>query len=541
MLAYLANNGPKIPPIVQLALIGLGCRITRLGWFDDDRHRQITDEIGKFLQASVPHCIIGLQFLYHLTDEVNRPVTSRSLSANRKVSTSFRDTSLLTIFQISLATLKSLLPSGGPPSHDRMLEAGLKLAKLCLTYDFVGTCVDESSEDLGPLQVPSSWKRVLLEHDTLDLFSTLYANCRGERRTQAMECLVQFASVRRSLFESEAERSKFLSRLMNEVATILQGNTGLEDPNNVVEFCRFLAALKINYQLIELVQAPDYPAWLAMISSFTVRVFLAKQQYEEDGSIASSSLYYLLSLWSKFVASLPYLKATVQSHVEVHAPEIAKAYIASRLDFCAAVASGAVSDPLDDSEEVMNQLEQIPAICRCSFETIFSFILAQMDPRLVALNHAFSSGVGGAGGGAAGAGGLGGLLGGNSGGPGHTLGLEHLMGGGGGSGGGNGGNGGATSAGMNDKSLRILEGELTWLVYIIGSIIKGRAMSNQSEQHSVADGDLASRVISLIRILDKNTSRAGPGLERLDLAVLYFFQQFRLVYIGEQAMTSSKV
>lgn len=31
----------------------------------------------------------------------------------------------------------------------------VQLALQCLSFDFVGTCLDESSEDLGTIQVPS--------------------------------------------------------------------------------------------------------------------------------------------------------------------------------------------------------------------------------------------------------------------------------------------------------------------------------------------------------------------------------------------------
>jgi hypothetical protein len=41
-------------------------------------------------------------------------------------------------------------------------------------------------------------------------FSGVLCNCR-----LALECLVRLASVRRSLFSSDVERSKFLNRLVN--------------------------------------------------------------------------------------------------------------------------------------------------------------------------------------------------------------------------------------------------------------------------------------------------------------------------------------
>jgi hypothetical protein len=42
------------------------CRITKLGWFDDAQHRELVEEVTKFLQATVEYCIIGLKILNQL-------------------------------------------------------------------------------------------------------------------------------------------------------------------------------------------------------------------------------------------------------------------------------------------------------------------------------------------------------------------------------------------------------------------------------------------------------------------------------------------
>lgn len=34
----------------------------------------------------------------------------------------------------------------------------MKVTLNCLSYDFIGTCVDESTEDVTTVQIPSSWR-----------------------------------------------------------------------------------------------------------------------------------------------------------------------------------------------------------------------------------------------------------------------------------------------------------------------------------------------------------------------------------------------
>lgn len=85
----------------------------------------------------------------------------------------------------------------------------------------------------------------------------------------------------------------------------------------------------------------------------------------------------------------------------------------------------------------------------------------------------------------------------------------------------------------------VVEGQLTWMVYIVGAVIKGRLNSSSGESQEQVDGDLASRVLGLLPILDTglHAQRYGEkSRQRLDMATLAFFQCFRKVYIGEQVM-----
>jgi len=108
VLGYLANKGPSLQDFLVLSLIKLVCRITKLGWFDDSAHRELADDVTKFLQATVNHCILGLKILNQLVDELNIPTTGRTLTQHRKTSVSFRDVCLLKVFQLGLTTLKQL-------------------------------------------------------------------------------------------------------------------------------------------------------------------------------------------------------------------------------------------------------------------------------------------------------------------------------------------------------------------------------------------------------------------------------------------------
>lgn len=47
---------------------------------------------------------------------------------------------------------------------------------------------------------------------------------------------------------------------------------------------------------------------------------------------APNSVHYLLSLWQRMVASVPYVKATEPHMLETYTPEVMKSYVMSRLE-----------------------------------------------------------------------------------------------------------------------------------------------------------------------------------------------------------------
>lgn len=140
VLSYLGNHGPSLQDFVTNSLIKLVCRITKLGWFDDATHRELADDVTKFLQASVDHCILGLKILNQLVDELNIPTSGRTLTQHRKTSVSFRDVCLFKVFQLGLTTLKQLQSRAigkcyfiGCRWHKAQMESSVKsLTKLCI-------------------------------------------------------------------------------------------------------------------------------------------------------------------------------------------------------------------------------------------------------------------------------------------------------------------------------------------------------------------------------------------------------------------------
>ncbi|KAF8061166.1 XPO7 [Scenedesmus sp. PABB004] len=488
-LQYLDTHGAGMEPFVATSLVQLLCRTVKLAWFDHDAAKAIVDDCKALMERGSPgQYLLGLKILAMLVSEMNTPTPGRTLTAHRKIAVSFRDLSLLNVFKASLVALRVLLDG---KADDKLKEQGLGLALSCLSFDFVGTCLDDSAEDMSTIQVPSSWRALVEAPETLQLFLDYYAASGPPPSRLALECLVRLASVRRSLFSSDAERSKFLNRLVNGCRDILRSQSGLaEHHDNYHEFCRLLGRLKTNYQLSELVSVDNYTEWIQLVAQLTIDS-LNSWQWAKD------SVYYLLGLWSRLVSSMPYLKGDSPSLLEANVPKITQAYITSRLESVALAVgtAGCLDEMLDAEEALSEQLESLPYLVRFQYDKSSAFVASLMDPLLEHYKAA--------------------------------AGLPSLD-------------------GPARGQLAVLEGQLAWLVSIVGSVIRGRLSSSSSsaESQEAIDGDLAARVFGLLPLMDSGLHAqryADNSRQRLDMAVLGFFQSFRKVYIGEQVMQSSNV
>jgi len=223
---YLATRGPKMQSFVIASLIQLLCRLTKFGWLDDDRFRDVVKESTNFLeQGSSDHYAIGLRILDQLVQEMNQPNPGLPSTHHRRVACNFRDQSLFQVFRIALTSLSYLKNDAA----GRLQELALSLALRCVSFDFVGTSIDESTEEFGTVQIPTSWRSVLEDSSTLQIFFDYYGSTESPLSKEALECLVRLASVRRSLFTNDATRSNFLAHLMTGTKEILQTGKGMLD------------------------------------------------------------------------------------------------------------------------------------------------------------------------------------------------------------------------------------------------------------------------------------------------------------------------
>jgi len=117
-----------------------------------------------------------------------------------------------------------------------------------------------------------------------------YNTSAAPRSAQAMECLSQLASVRRSLFPNQETRQAFLHRVLTAVVTVLRGQQRLGEEENFHEFCRLLSRVKSNFQLGEMIKCGDvYQELIQLVAQFTVQSLQVRLRVRLCGRVVRSS------------------------------------------------------------------------------------------------------------------------------------------------------------------------------------------------------------------------------------------------------------
>lgn len=555
VMNYLMARGPGLAEFLKASLVKLVMRITKLGWFDESRHRDIVDETLKLYNASAEHCGLALQLFCGLVEEFNLTSTpgehSRSMTQQRRCAVSFRDGCLLANVQIAQSTLDRLRQNGGGGvNQDRIAEHALKLLVACLNFDFIGTNADESSDDVGTIQLPASWRPIAQDPVLLNCLFDYFQTSEPPRSSTAMQSLVLLSSLRRSVFLSEGDRARFLNQIMRGIRDILASRNGLNHEENYHEFCRLLGRLKSNYQLSELASTDVYGEWLELAATFTTTSF-------DQWQWSKNSIHYLLTLWGRLVAAVPYshranssssngrptslpssssslspgagrgtdvvvaVGRSVSSALSSSPPttdtaspagignspqdngqlleqcvlKVARKYIESMLMSVHIVdaSDGSLDDPLDDEGALKEQLERLPVLCRFKYPEIAQFIVEGFDTTIARYREVIERQE-----------------------------SSNMI---------------SQQQEQHDAKRSAIERQLAWLAYVVASVVSGVSYSSlpSGEGEELLDANLSRRVFDLAQLVDYASARCD---ERLELALLHFFSNFRRVYLWEQQQSA---
>jgi exportin-7 len=355
---YLSQSCQELysSPLHEQALhfiIRLLCRIVKLGWLDGPSHQTITKDVAPLLATgSQIHSMLALDIYISLTSEM-QPTKGAQMARLRRTAMSFRDIALAEIFKTGVTMLRDVnegkFSSLSASDQTRLIHKLLKVVVGSLSFDFMGTIPDETSDDQSTVMIPYNWSNVK-DLSQPDLFFQMYAKCvqSGQRPSAvlSLQCLVLFASLRRSLYSREEERNAMLSSYMRGTSQILAGSVGLDDSECYHEFCRLLGRVNGANQLTDLASNPQFSLWIDQVFSFTST---AVQRAEH----LPNSLHYLLSFWTVLVPPMITLGEKGPSQVRQYIEQLTVMFLQVRLAM-----AGKSEETLED-ETLLNEILEV--------------------------------------------------------------------------------------------------------------------------------------------------------------------------------------
>ena len=262
---YLVNylrGRAKLERFVVGALCRLFARLVKLGWFDFARRdeeekrtefvfRSSVESVIELVEqkSSMAECGVGVELLCAVVSEMNSQAGLASISKHRKTAAAFRDIQLYSIFQLGhglLTTASQSMDKAALQDEAQLalISQLLDLTGSTLAFDFIGSIVDETSDDHASVQVPTAWRPAFVTNSILKLFFALHAALPASLAPKTLSIIVQLASIRRTIFNN-TERQDFLAALVKGTLSILQNpQQGLQTPEALHEFCRLIARLK---------------------------------------------------------------------------------------------------------------------------------------------------------------------------------------------------------------------------------------------------------------------------------------------------------
>eukprot|EP00920_Eleutheroschizon_duboscqi_P037447 GHVT01089771.1.p1 GENE.GHVT01089771.1~~GHVT01089771.1.p1 ORF type:complete len:993 (-),score=214.78 GHVT01089771.1:221-3199(-) len=449
--------------------------------------QNIVEQIQMFLAASTAHWVVGLHIYTELTEEI-QPQVGPQMGRHRRTALTFKESALKEILKTAVQTLQQI-HSGALSIPDRqeegkLLKQVLQLTRNCLAFDFLGTVPDETTDEQSTVMIPHSWTLVR-EAEMPQLLFELYQSCwtdptRGQRAEAGrlcLSCLVLVAAFRHSFFGNDEDRAAWLGQMIVGTSQVIRNRVGLENDLCYHEFCRLLNKINTANQLSELCKAESFLDWTRLLFDFTIKSL-------ENWKHLPNSKHYLLGVWSHMVLPLQFLHDRVPPELEALIHQITIAFVTSRLRLAECIAEDDDSDfenPLVHEVLRSEQLEVINQLGRCRFvstaEQVSEMLLKVRKER-----------------------------------------EEKLI------------------------SPAVYAEKVKWFVYIMGALLVGGSTSRQSgvgarerkgsaSPETAVSGSMARPVFEIMSEADNS----GVTSECLECAFLYFLEQFRKVYIHEQA------
>uniref|UniRef100_A0A3B0MVH8 RAN-binding protein, putative n=1 Tax=Theileria annulata TaxID=5874 RepID=A0A3B0MVH8_THEAN len=494
LLNYLYNRGPemlKVAPEVLRQFIHLYARIVKLGWLEEMNNQQLLTHVSQFLSATTQHWIIGLNIYTDITQEM-QPQMGKFIAKFRRAALNFKETVLQDIFTVTIQTLeqfnKGTVVVTDSKEESQLLYQVLQLCYNCLSFDFMATMPDDTSEEQATVMIPQGWDMLRTDEIPKLLFQ-LYQKAFNKNASASpnnagyynpddkymksavlcLKCLVVLAALRKSFFNNENEALGHINCFMLGSLEIIRTKMGLSDDDCYHELCRLLGKINASNQLSQLLQSNVFPIWSEQIHAFTMEALA-------NWAHLTNSKHYLLGVWSHMIVPLAYMKGKAPTVLETNILQITLEFLNTRLKMAQVLVTKPdeleFENPLDDDILRNEQSELFSKLCRNQYRVVLNHVLELYT----SLNN-----------------------------------------------------------NLNNEDLAVVQEKLAWLVLFSGSMLNGSSSLRLVGEYNNSSVCIQTLNIELVGKVFQNmiNSDKMPENVRLELSYLSFLGHFRKFYISE--------
>ncbi|CAI2369585.1 unnamed protein product [Moneuplotes crassus] len=344
-IEFLKEKGPDCKREVLNAVIMLMVKVAKLSWFDDQSHQDSIKMILGLLGLSIGHCFIGVLALEQMIIEMTYINKGKTLIQSRRISVSFRDKFLLSIFGTVISLLNELQPkisanNSGPDSEiiRQALFHCCSLAHKCLNFEFLGVLLDETILESIGTHFPLSWRDTIENFDNTKAFFAIVQTPTLTEDTYilALQSLGELASCRITIFENATKRKEFVHNFARSLSELIKNQSEFFCSSRSISrhYIKLFHKFEMNFQVRSFGPKSDdgklaLRNYLSDLAEFTILVIKSGQSYLREIAI------YLLATWNRIN-----IEAKSEPGISTKIQEIVVTFIEQ-----------SISDLSDDQEE----------------------------------------------------------------------------------------------------------------------------------------------------------------------------------------------
>ncbi|KAL7716869.1 Ran-binding protein [Entamoeba marina] len=286
--SFIKNRAMNFQFGINSFIIKCFVQMIKVTWDDKTVNTEILNEFEKIVNSNLQ----SIPLIFTCLEMLNDTMSNTQHNINRQSTIDYRDNYLFQVFVLAYKSFNLITQNQQNPQIMQYIQYSISLLLSCLKYNFIGTNVDETTDDIHTVQLPTAYRAYFQDMTLVQTLFDLYFNFKTPVTNYILDCLAQIALIRKGLWNRDADYKQMVLLLLNGAHKITQTMHGMDNSETVFSFCRFLDRFKANHSIHE------------SMSTFHVYSFSElSQKILTQWECHQNAVVYILSFWNKLVSA----------------------------------------------------------------------------------------------------------------------------------------------------------------------------------------------------------------------------------------------